>query len=95
VAVVDSRLIAALRDQLAVRRRTLDEGAQHVGWKLGMGERESIGGHIAVGYLTSATVLAPGQAYAAPPGAKLHADVEACVRLGGPEEIVAYGWRSR
>ena len=41
------------------------EGAERVGWKLGVGERERIGGELAVGHLTSATRLDPGATYVA------------------------------
>jgi 2-keto-4-pentenoate hydratase len=92
MAVVDPRLLSALRSQLARRERTLARGDHHVGWKLGMGERESIGGHIAVGHLTSATLVEPGQTYRAGGyGAELHADAEACVELAVPNEIARYG----
>jgi 2-keto-4-pentenoate hydratase len=47
-----------------------------------MGERERIGGEIAVGYLTSETLLDPGRRYRAEEGAELHADAEAIVVLG-------------
>ena len=79
---LDPRLVAALEEQLEQRRAALARGAQHVGWKLGMGDRESIGGEIAVGYLTSATVLEPGARYWSEAGARLHADAEAVVELG-------------
>jgi len=46
-----------------------------------MGDRESIGGEIAVGYLTSETLLTDPARYQAQPGAQLHADAEAAVRL--------------
>jgi 2-keto-4-pentenoate hydratase len=91
MAVVDERLIAMVRRQLAERQHALDGGARHVGWKLGMGERESVGGHIAVGHITSKTVLESGSAFAAEPGAEIYADVEASVELAGPEDIAAYG----
>jgi 2-keto-4-pentenoate hydratase len=91
MAVVDERLIAMVRAQLAERRRALQGGARHVGWKLGMGDRESIGGHIAVGHLTSKTVLEPGSAFAAEPEAEIHVDAEAAIELAGPEAIAAYG----
>jgi 2-keto-4-pentenoate hydratase len=80
---IDPRLGAALEEQLAAWRRTLRNGAERVGWKLGVGERESIGGEIAVGHLTSATRLAPGASYvASDAAADLHADVELAVELG-------------
>jgi 2-keto-4-pentenoate hydratase len=93
MAVVDSRLVAATRKQLSARKRLLDDGATHVGWKLGMGERESIGGHVVVGYLSSATVLDPGASFAATGGEDLHVDVEAYVALSGdgPDAIGGYG----
>jgi hypothetical protein len=83
---VSPRLIAATREQLAARQRLLDQnGATHVGWKLGMGERESIDGHIVVGHLTSATVLDPGAVYGAHSAEDLHVDVEAYVEVGPVE----------
>ena len=47
-----------------------------------MGDRERIEGSIAVGYLTSQTVLASGDRYGGAPDAHLHADAEAVVVLG-------------
>lgn len=80
---IDSRLVAALAEQLANRRRLIDAGATHVGWKLGMGRRESIGGEIAVGHLTSATCLESGSTYrAGAAGGRWHADAEVAVELG-------------
>jgi 2-keto-4-pentenoate hydratase len=81
--VVDRRLVAALRQQLRHRERVLAGGAHHVGWKLGMGSRERIGGHIAVGHLTSKTVLSARDRYVAPArdGVELHVDGEVCVEL--------------
>jgi hypothetical protein len=55
VEQIDPALRAAMREQLA-HRDLMASGARHVGWKLGVGDRESIGGLIAVGYLTSAPV---------------------------------------
>jgi hypothetical protein len=49
-----------------------------------MGRRERIAGHIAVGYLTSETVVGPEARYRVPAGGdiQLHADGELCVELG-------------
>lgn len=80
---VDARLVEAFREQL---RRRPDAG--RVGWKLGIGERERLGG-IAVGNLTAATLLAPGSVYDSH-GAQLHADAEIAVRIGPDGEIDAY-----
>jgi 2-keto-4-pentenoate hydratase len=78
----DPRLASALAVQLEARRAALAAGAEHVGWKLGVGERERIGGEIAVGHLTSATLLDPGGTYVASEDADLHADAELAVELG-------------
>jgi hypothetical protein len=93
MAIVTPRLVAAMREQLAARDRALGAGATHVGWKLGMGDRESIASHIVVGHLTSASVLEPGAAYRAHPAEDLHVDVEAYVELDGdgPDAVGGYG----
>jgi 2-keto-4-pentenoate hydratase len=59
-----------------------------------MGDRESIGGWIAVGYVTSETVLASRATYRADPRGDLHADAEATVEFardvdaaGGTEAV--------
>jgi hypothetical protein len=83
MTAVDSRLVSALEEQ---QRRRPD--AARVGWKLGIGERERLGG-ISVGSLTSATVLEPGSEYRAEDGA-LHADAEIAVRIGANGEIDGY-----
>jgi hypothetical protein len=78
----ESRLAASLAEQLTRRRANLAAGARRVGGKLGMGRRESIGGDIAVGYLTSATVLDRDIGYSAADGQALHVDAEAALQLG-------------
>jgi len=45
MAVVTPRLLVTTREQLAARQRLLRDGAAHVGWKLGMGDREGIDGY--------------------------------------------------
>jgi 2-keto-4-pentenoate hydratase len=82
VPPIDPSLVRALERQQRSRDAALRRGAQRIGWKLGLGDRESIGGHIAVGYLTSETMLAAGSSYAAAHDADLHADAEALVELG-------------
>jgi hypothetical protein len=84
VADVDARLVAALREQLARRH-----GAR-VGWKLGIGERERIGGQLVVGNLTSATRLEPGATYFNAEASRLHADAEVAVEIGEAGEIAGY-----
>jgi hypothetical protein len=41
--MVDERLLSPLFTQLEHRHATLTRGARHVGWTLGLGDRESIG----------------------------------------------------
>ena len=83
---VDARLVSALREQLA-RRPT---HASRVGWKVGAGDRESIAGELAVGNLTSATLLEAGATYHGG-GVDLRADAEIAVELGDGERIAGYG----
>jgi 2-keto-4-pentenoate hydratase len=78
----DPTLLGALRVQLAERERRLASGADHVGWKLGVGRRERIGDSIAVGHLTSETLLRPQLPYRARPDEDLHADAEVMIVLG-------------
>jgi 2-keto-4-pentenoate hydratase len=93
MAVVSPRLAAAMREQLTARQRLLQNGATHIGWKLGMGDREGIDGHIVVGHLTSATLLESGATHRAELAEDLHVDVEAYVELAGdgPDAIGGYG----
>jgi 2-keto-4-pentenoate hydratase len=79
---VEPRLVAALAVQSEQRRRAIEAGAVPIGWKLGVGDAERIGNEIALGYLTSATLLAPGDVFRAPGDAKLHADAEVALVLG-------------
>ena len=81
---IDPELEAALATQLELRRQALARGARRVGWKLGMGDRESIGGNIAVGFLTTATLLPTNSIYTPEPGSELCADAEAAVELAAP-----------
>ena len=62
---IDPRLAAALAVQFEQWRAALRGGAGRVGWKLGMGHGERIGDEVAIGHLTSATLLDPGATYAA------------------------------
>jgi 2-keto-4-pentenoate hydratase len=75
-------LRAALAAQLADWRRTLGVGAERVGWKLGIGDRESIGPGPVIGHLTSATQLDPGSTFHAAGAVALHADAEVALELG-------------
>jgi 2-keto-4-pentenoate hydratase len=82
VAGIDPRLARALTLQLRSWRALLEAGHERVGWKLGMGDRESIGGGPVVGHLTSATQLEPGATFRPDGVAALHADAEVALELG-------------
>jgi 2-keto-4-pentenoate hydratase len=88
VSGVDPPLVAALTAQLGLWRVALAEGAERVGWKLGMGQGERIGRGPVIGHLTSATQLEPGDTYQAEGAVDLRADAEVALRLGadvGPD----------
>ena len=86
---IDPRLRSALAVQLERRRAALAGGARHVGWKLGLGERERIGKGPVVGHLTTATQLAPGGVYE-DQAAALHADAEVALVFGPEAAIVGF-----
>ena len=73
--MIDPRLVAALRVQLAARH------GERVGWKLGAGDSERLGDTLSVGHLTTTTLLEDGATYDSA-GAELHADAEIAVVVG-------------
>ena len=79
---VDRGLAPALAVQFGHRRQALNAGAFHVGWRLGVGEAERIGGSIALGHLTSATLLATGEGFRSGGATALRADAEVFVEIG-------------
>jgi 2-keto-4-pentenoate hydratase len=78
---MDARLVSALSDQFAHWRSSLGAGAQRVGWKLGVGDRERIGEGPVAGHLTSATQLEPEGVYQAGEPVDLRADAEVALEL--------------
>jgi 2-keto-4-pentenoate hydratase len=78
--VIDPRLETALAAQLDDWRAALRAGAERVGWKLGMGDHERIGGPV-IGHLTSASRLASDATYVGDDAA-LHADAEVALAIG-------------
>jgi 2-keto-4-pentenoate hydratase len=82
VSEVDPRLVTALTAQLGAWRMALAEGAERVGWKLGMGGGERIGPGPVIGHLTSATQLERGATYRAGGAVDLRADAEVAIHLG-------------
>jgi hypothetical protein len=91
VSDIDPLLVRALERQFERRAEVLSSGAERVGWKLGMGRRERIGGGPVMGYLTSASRLESEQAYDCEGAEALHADAELALELGENGRIVAYG----
>jgi 2-keto-4-pentenoate hydratase len=96
MGLIDPRLAAAFEIQLARRQAALIAGAERVGWKLGLGASERIGGQRAVGNLTSATRLESRVEYLAERDVALHADAEVALEIGrdvspdaGPEDAFA------
>lgn len=88
MSAVEATLVAALTAQLEERRRLLRDGARRVGWKLGIGEAERIGGP-AVGHLTTATLLDSGESYGGG-NVDLHADAEIALRVGADGAVDGY-----
>jgi 2-keto-4-pentenoate hydratase len=82
VPKIDPRLAAALAAQFERWRAALRGGAERVGWKLGMGDGERIGDEVAIGHLTSASLLDPGATYHAGSDIDLRADAEVALQLG-------------
>lgn len=81
----DPRIAAALRGQLDERRRLLQAGHERVGWKVALGIEEVerlIGPQPVIGYLTSATRLAPHARPSATGAEELCVDAELAVRIG-------------
>lgn len=89
VGAVDARLRSALEVQLRNREAALRRGAVHVGWKVGAGRRERIGGMV-LGHLTSATQLRHGDGYRPGHGEATHADAELAVVTGAGGAISGY-----
>jgi 2-keto-4-pentenoate hydratase len=85
----DARIVSALRQQLAARRRLLDAGATRVGWKVALG-MEEVGNRPVMGYLTSATLLSRGAAHSAAGAARLCVDAELAVEIGRDGAIAGY-----
>ena len=84
-----ARIVSALREQLAERRRLLDRGAARVGWKVALG-MEEVENRPVIGYLTSATRLDSGSAHSAAGAARLCVDAELAVEIGREGTIAGY-----
>jgi hypothetical protein len=89
MGTVEVRLRTALARQFARRKALLDGGAHPVGWKVGAGRAERIGGQV-IGYLTSATCLPTADTYRPEPGEQTHADAEIAVVIGADGTVAGY-----
>jgi 2-keto-4-pentenoate hydratase len=80
-----------MRQQLGRRQETLDAGAEHVGWKIGLNipeVQEQLGiDEPVLGHLTSATVVEPGGEYHAGGAGRLMAEPEVAIELGEDQKI--------
>jgi 2-keto-4-pentenoate hydratase len=77
---MDARVLSALRRQLERRAALLDAGARHVGWKVGANIEEV--GPPVFGYLTTATVVAPGGVHDTTGARELRAETELLIEVG-------------
>src|SRR4051794_31082505 len=80
-----------MRDQLRRRRETLDAGAEHVGWKIGLNipeVQQQLGIEEPVlGHLTSATVVEDGGEFDATGTDKLMAEPEVAIEVGEGQTV--------
>lgn len=84
-------MAAALEAQLDSWRAALLEGAERVGWKMGLGVpevEELLGAEPVIGHLTSATRLDSGATWSARGASVLRAETEVAVEVG-PGDAVA------
>jgi hypothetical protein len=86
---VNSRLVQATVVQHRRRRRSLANGAHHVGWKVGAGDRTLLDG-MSVGFLTSETQLRLGGVYRPGPREQIHANAEVAVLIGPDGQPAGY-----
>jgi hypothetical protein len=86
---MDSRLVRAITLQHRGRQRSLADGASHVGWKVGAGDRELLGG-MSAGYLTSETQLRLGGVYWPGPREQIYAGAEVAVLIGPDGQAAGY-----
>jgi 2-keto-4-pentenoate hydratase len=80
-----------MREQLERRRETLDRGADHVGWKIGLNipeVQQQLGIEEPVlGHLTSETVIGEGEEFDASGAQKLMAEPEVAIDVGDGDSI--------
>jgi 2-keto-4-pentenoate hydratase len=80
-----------MRTQLRRRQETLDAGAEHVGWKIGLNipeVQQQLGIEEPVlGHLTTATVVEPGGEFDGSGASKLMAEPEVAIEVGEDQGI--------
>src|SRR3954452_24564127 len=80
-----------MREQLRGRQETLDAGAEHVGWKIGLNipeVQQQLGIEEPVlGHLTTATVVEPGGQFDGAGASKLMAEPEVAIEVGADQTI--------
>jgi 2-keto-4-pentenoate hydratase len=80
-----------MREQLRRRQETLDGGAEHVGWKIGLNipeVQQQLGIEEPVlGHLTTATVVDPGGEFDGTDATKLMAEPEVAIEVGEDQTI--------
>lgn len=89
----DPRIEQGMREQLALRRRTLDGGAEPLGWKIGFNvaavqARLGIDGPLA-GFLTTAGLAENGGSWPIRGGEELLAEPEVAVEIGADGRSIA------
>jgi 2-keto-4-pentenoate hydratase len=91
----DPRVVRGLRTQLELRGKLIDQGAHRVGWKIGFNtpvaqERLALEAPV-VGFLTSATVLAPDQPCPVGRATNPLAEAEVAIQVGPDGSVAGLG----
>lgn len=91
----DPRIVEALVEQLTEWRRSLDAGADRVGWKIGINvpdaQRKLGISEPVIGHLTTASQLADGATYDGASATELRVEPEVALHMGANGEIAGYG----
>jgi 2-keto-4-pentenoate hydratase len=91
-AATDPRVVAALERQFESWRAAIGDGAERVGWKIGLNipeVQERLGlSEPVIGHLTSETRVEPGGSYSAAGAEALRLEPEIAIEVG-PDESVA------
>ena len=95
MAESDPRIVEALVEQLAEWRRSLDAGADRVGWKIGINtpdaQRKLGISEPVIGHLTTASQLSDGATFDGASATELRVEPEVALHMGANGEIAGYG----